>query len=49
VLHTATVRERFMNAGSEIVASPPGQLAALVKSDMAKYGKLIREIGVRSN
>jgi hypothetical protein len=34
---------------AEIVASPPGALAALVKSDMTKYGKLIREIGVRAN
>ena len=48
-LRTAAVSDRFMSAGSEIVASPPGQLAALVQSDMAKYGKLIRDIGVRPN
>lgn len=48
-LNTAQVRDRFMSVGSEVVASPPGQLAALVQSDMAKYGKLIRSIGGRAN
>jgi tripartite-type tricarboxylate transporter receptor subunit TctC len=47
VLHNPTVTERFMNAGSEIVAGPPEQLVALMKSDTARLGKVIRDTGMK--
>jgi tripartite-type tricarboxylate transporter receptor subunit TctC len=43
------VRERFLNAGSEIVASSPEQLTATMKNDMAKWAKVVREAGLRAN
>lgn len=41
------VRERMFNLGMEVVGSTPEQLAALVNSDIAKWGKVIKESGVR--
>jgi len=47
VLNRADVKERFLNAGLEIVASSPEQLAAAVKSDIAKLSKLIKDAGIK--
>jgi tripartite-type tricarboxylate transporter receptor subunit TctC len=47
VLHTPAVEQRFTQSGSEIVASPPDQLTALMKSDIARLGKVIKETGLR--
>jgi tripartite-type tricarboxylate transporter receptor subunit TctC len=41
------VRERMFGLGMEVVGSTPEQLGALVASDIAKWGKVIRESGVR--
>jgi len=46
-LNTAAVRDRFMGSGSEIVASAPEQLTALVKSDMTRLGKVIKDAGMK--
>ena len=43
----ADVRERYGKAGMEAVGSTPEELATLVKSDIARLGKLIREAGIR--
>ena len=40
-------KERFLNAGLEAAGSSPEQLVATIKADMAKWGKLIREAGIR--
>jgi tripartite-type tricarboxylate transporter receptor subunit TctC len=38
------VREKFLGTGLEPVASPPGTLAATLKSETSKWGKVIREV-----
>jgi tripartite-type tricarboxylate transporter receptor subunit TctC len=48
-LNTAAVRDKFMGSGSEIVASAPEQLTALVKSDMTRLGKVIKDAGMKEN
>ena len=48
-LRTAEAKETFFNNGVEAESSTPEQLAAAMKSDIAKWGKLIREIGLRAN
>lgn len=40
-------KERFLNAGLEAAGSTPEQLVAIIKADMAKWGKLIKEAGIR--
>jgi tripartite-type tricarboxylate transporter receptor subunit TctC len=39
------VKEKLVAAGLIIVTEPPEYFAATIKSDYAKYGKLIRDIG----
>jgi tripartite-type tricarboxylate transporter receptor subunit TctC len=41
------VIERLFNTGTESVASSPDQLAATIKSEMVKWGKVIRDAGIR--
>ena len=40
-------KERLFNFGVEAVGSSPEQFAAAVKSEMAKWGKVIRDAGIR--
>ncbi len=55
-LHQETVRivnmpeakERLFNAGLESVGSTPEQLAATVKSEMSRLGKIIKDAGIRA-
>jgi tripartite-type tricarboxylate transporter receptor subunit TctC len=42
VLNRDDVRQRFFRAGMEAVASTPEELAALVKTDMEKFGKIVK-------
>ena len=49
VLNVAEVRERFVAAGLEPVGSSPDQLAAIVKSEMLKWGKVIRALNIKAD
>ncbi len=40
--------EKFLNIGAEVVGSAPEQLATAMKLDMAKWGKLIKDQGIRA-
>ncbi len=49
VLNDAGVKEKLLNGRiGEVVGSTPEQLAAMLKSEMAKWGKLIKDAGIRS-
>ncbi|MGQ0522660.1 MAG: Bug family tripartite tricarboxylate transporter substrate binding protein [Betaproteobacteria bacterium] len=41
------VKEKMFALGMEVAGSTPDELGALVKSDIAKWGKVIKEAGVR--
>jgi len=47
-LNTAAVKEKFFSVGSEVVASTPEELAAAVKVEMDRFGKLIKDAGIRN-
>jgi tripartite-type tricarboxylate transporter receptor subunit TctC len=47
VLNRPDVKERHFNTGVETVASTPEELAARIKSEITKWGKVIREAGIR--
>ena len=47
VLNKPDVKEKFFNAGVETVGSSPEQLAATMKSEMARLGKVIKDIGIQ--
>ncbi len=47
VLSRAEVKERLLNSGVETIGSSPGEFAATIRSDMAKWGRLIKDAGIR--
>lgn len=49
VLNTPEVKKKFFSAGIEPVGSSPEKLAALIKSDVASLGKLIRDADIRAD
>ena len=46
VLNKTEVKERFLNAGIEPVGNSAAAFAEQLKSDMARLGKLIRDVGM---
>jgi tripartite-type tricarboxylate transporter receptor subunit TctC len=47
VLHKAEVKERFFSTGMESVGNSPAELDAMVKSDIVKWGRLIKAAKIR--
>ena len=43
------VKEKLLNAGIEVVGSSPNQLSAKVKSEIAVWGKLIKDVGIKAD
>lgn len=48
VLALPEVKERLIVLGAEIVASTPQEFGAFIKADIAKWGKLVREAGIKA-
>jgi len=49
VLNTPDVKEKLQSAGVEVIGDTPDQLAARVRSEMLRIGKIIKDAGIRSN
>ena len=49
VLNRPDVKDKFLNVGIVTIGSSPEQFAAIVKSEMARMGKVIRDVGIRDN
>ncbi len=49
VLNRADVKEKLFNLATEVVASSPDQFTAVIKSDITRLGKLIKDAGIRSD
>ena len=49
VLNRPEVKERFHATGIETVGDSPETLAALIKSEIIRTGKVIKEAGIRAN
>ena len=47
VLNRAEIREKLLGAGIEVVGSSPDQLAATIRGEMARFGKVIKDSGIR--
>ena len=47
IVHTADTKERLLKLGAEPVGSTPEQLAALVRTENAKWAKVIKDAGVK--
>jgi tripartite-type tricarboxylate transporter receptor subunit TctC len=49
IVQRSDTKERFASIGVEAVGSTPDALSALVRDEMARWGKLIRSAGIRSD
>jgi len=49
VLNQPDVKEKFLTAQVEVVASLPEQFAAIIKSEIAKMGKVIKDADLKTN
>ena len=48
VLAQPAVKERLAVLGAEIAASTPQEFGAFIKSEIAKWGKLVRDAGIKA-
>ena len=48
ILRTAEVRQELAALGAEPVGDTPEEFAAFLKADMARWGKIIQDKGIRS-
>ncbi len=46
-LQSAEAREKFLKAGTETVGNSPAEFAAIIKSEMTRMGKVIKDAGIR--
>jgi tripartite-type tricarboxylate transporter receptor subunit TctC len=46
-LRAPETKELLLSSGVESVGSSPEELVALLKADIARWGKVIREAGIR--
>jgi tripartite-type tricarboxylate transporter receptor subunit TctC len=49
VLNQADIRDRMLNAGVEAVGNSPSELLAVLNADVARWGKVIKEAGIRAD
>ena len=47
VFNQPDVKVKYSNAGVETVGNPPEQFAAFIKSDAARWGKVIKDAGIK--
>ena len=47
VMRMPEVKERLFNTGLEVVGNTPQEFAVAIKSDVARMGKVIKEVGIR--
>ncbi|MBI4189471.1 MAG: tripartite tricarboxylate transporter substrate binding protein [Betaproteobacteria bacterium] len=49
VIHLPEVKERLLKSGVEPVGNSPEEFGAYIKSDMVKWGKVIKDAGIRAD
>src|SRR5262249_15750219 len=47
VLNSAEVTEKFLSEGAEGLGGSPAQFGAKIKSEIAKWGKVLKDAGVK--
>ena len=47
ILHQPDVKEKLAADGADAVGNTPEQFGAHIRSEIAKYGKLIKQIGLK--
>ena len=47
-LNTPDAKEKFLNVGGEVAPNSPEQSNAIVRADIARWTKIIKEVGIRA-
>src|SRR5262249_5935532 len=47
-LHRPDIRQKFNDAGADIIASTPEQLATKMRTDIVTLGKVIKDAGIKA-
>jgi len=47
VLNMPDVKEQVSSQGTELISCTPEELAAFLRAELAKWGKVVKETGVR--
>jgi tripartite-type tricarboxylate transporter receptor subunit TctC len=47
ILQSQDVKERFATLGVDATSSTPADFSAFIKTEVAKYAKLIQQVGVK--
>ena len=42
------IREKFAQLGLDTIVSSPGELATVIKSDIVKWAKVIKDAGIKA-
>jgi tripartite-type tricarboxylate transporter receptor subunit TctC len=48
ILRSPEVKQKMVALGAQPVGSTPDEFAAFIKAEMARWGKIIKEKGIRS-
>jgi tripartite-type tricarboxylate transporter receptor subunit TctC len=46
-MRTEDVKQKLGNAGLEVVANTPQEFATVIKEDGAKWGKVVKDAGIK--
>jgi tripartite-type tricarboxylate transporter receptor subunit TctC len=49
ILQSTEVRERFLRQGVEVSTNTPEQFGELIKSEVARWGKVIRDANIKAD
>ena len=49
LLQSAEVRKAYQAAGSDVVATDPRAFGELLKAEYVKWGRVVRELGLKAN
>jgi tripartite-type tricarboxylate transporter receptor subunit TctC len=49
VLNQPDVKEKFLNVGAEVVANSPQEFIAVLQSEVARMGKVIKDAGIKAD
>src|SRR5262249_54538211 len=47
IVHQPELKQKFFNSGVEPVGSTPEEFAATIKTELAKWGKVIKDAGIK--
>jgi tripartite-type tricarboxylate transporter receptor subunit TctC len=48
-LSASEIRDRLVGQGANVVGNTPEEFAAFIRAESARWGKLVRQVGIRAD